>query len=226
MTGRAALEAALGHRFGDGSALAQALTHRSFGSPHYERLEFLGDSILGLVISAEIYARYPGLREGEMSRLRAQLVREETLRDVATGIDLGRHLRLGEGESRSGGQSRASILADALEALIGAVFLDAGYDAARAVVLRLFGALLDAPPAMVSGKDPKTRLQEVLQGRHLPLPAYAIVGTHGAAHEQTFEVECEVASLGIRTRGAGASRRLAEQDAATRALALIEEPDR
>lgn len=222
MTGRAALEAALGHRFGEPALLAQALTHRSFGSPHYERLEFLGDSILGLAISAEIYRRFPGLREGEMSRLRARLVREDTLRDVAMRLDLGSHLRLGEGESRSGGQGRASILADALEAVLGAVFLDAGYEVANGVVLRLFADLLDAPPADVSGKDPKTRLQEALQGRHLPLPAYSVIATRGAAHEQTFEVACEIVALGIRTRGEGPSRRLAEQDAAGRALEEME----
>lgn len=221
MRDRDKLEAALGYRFRDPALAAQALTHRSFGSPHNERLEFLGDSVLGLVVSAAIFERFPDLREGEMSRLRAQLVRERALHDIARALDLGPHLALGEGESRSGGQARPSILADAFEAVIGAVFLDGGFEAAREVVGRLLGPALDAPVAVASTKDAKTRLQEVLQGRRLPLPTYSIVATRGAAHNQTFEVECVVESLGVRTRGEGASRRLAEQDAAERAIEEI-----
>jgi ribonuclease-3 len=212
------LERALGHRFANRALLRQALTHRSFGSPHNERLEFLGDGILNCVAAIQLYNRFPKLREGELSRLRAYLVREETLQELARGLKLGELLRLGEGELKSGGFNRASILADALEALIGAAYLDAGFEAAHAVVGRLTLPLLEGLDHRAHLKDPKTELQELLQGRKLALPLYEIVSTSGAAHNQTFEVRCVIDPLGIETLGTGTSRRLAEQAAAREAL--------
>jgi ribonuclease-3 len=215
------LEAALGHDFARPELLRQALTHRSFGSPNNEQLEFLGDSVLDCAISARLCLRFPALREGELSRLRANLVRQESLADIALGLELGNYLRLGEGEVKSGGARRPSILADALEALIGAVYLDAGFEPARVMVERLYQAALDRIDPEKPGKDPKTALQEILQGRHLPLPRYQLLATHGEAHAQEFEVECAVPELGVRSIGTGASRRIAEQQAAERAIARI-----
>ncbi len=211
---RQALEAELGYRFADAQLLEQALTHRSFGTPHNERLEFLGDGVLGCIIAAELYLRFGELREGELSRLRASLVREQRLHELAGALGLGDHLRLGEGELKSGGFRRPSILADALEALVGAVFLDGGFEAAREVVVRLYRSRLDAIDPRGAEKDPKTRLQEWLQSRRYALPRYSVVATRGAAHDQHFEVECIVEDLALRTTGGGASRRLAEQEAA------------
>jgi len=218
-TGR--LEAALGHGFGRPDMLRQALTHRSFGSPHNERLEFLGDSVLNCAVAGALYERFPALREGELSRLRANLVRQETLAGIARDLGLGDCLRLGEGELKSGGAGRPSILADALEAVIGAIYVDAGFDAVRAVVERLFAPAIGNIDPNDAGKDPKTALQEVLQGRHLPLPRYGLLATHGEAHAQEFEVECLIPDLAIRSVGRGSSRRNAEQQAAQRALAEI-----
>lgn len=217
----ATLQKTLGHEFSDPALLEQALTHRSFGSPHNERLEFLGDSVLNCVIAHELYRRFPKLREGEMSRLRASLVREQTLFELAQVVQLGDCLRLGEGELKSGGIARPSILADALEAVVGAVFLAAGFEEAQTVVLRLYGAHLLAMDPSQSRKDPKTQLQELLQAQRLPLPSYEVVATQGAAHNQTFVVECVIEKLGIRTSGNGSSRRLAEQGAAKAALAKV-----
>jgi ribonuclease-3 len=211
---------ALGHVFADAGLLRQALTHRSHSQPHNERLEFVGDGVLNCVIAAELYGRFPRLPEGELSRLRAGLVNQAKLAEIATGLDLGKHILLGEGESRSGGARRPSILADAVEALIGAVFLDAGFERARAVVGALFQEALARIDAEVPGKDPKTALQELLQGRHLALPEYRVLETRGEAHAQEFEVECVVEALQIRTRGTGTSRRGAEQVAAKQALEL------
>ena len=208
------LEERLGHIFRRAELLQQALTHRSFGSPHNERLEFLGDGVLDCVIAQELFARFPSASEGELSRLRASLVRKDSLAAVAREIGLGAHLRLGEGESESGGANRPSILADALEALYGAVFLDAGYDIARTTVCGTFGSALTSLDASTTAKDPKTRLQELLQGRGQGLPSYHVVATEGAAHRQTFEVECVVEQLGLRARGRGEARRAAEQQAA------------
>jgi ribonuclease-3 len=203
----------IGHTFRDESLLRRALTHRSYAADHNERLEFLGDSVLNCVIALELYHRFPQLSEGDLSRLRAGLVSQPALARVAGQIRLGSQLLLGEGELRSGGVRRPSILADALEAVIGATFLDAGFDAAHGVVRTLFAtALTQVNPQ--AAKDAKTLLQELVQGRRLPLPQYTIVATHGEAHDQRFEVECYVASLDIRTRGAGTSRRAAEQAAA------------
>ena len=215
---RCRLDEILEYEFRDESLRRQALTHRSFGSPHNERLEFLGDSVLNLVVAEELYRRFPKLREGELSRLRAQLVRENTLREIAEARGLPTFLRVGEGEARSGGLQRPSILADALEALLAAVFLDGGFDAARRLITRLFEPYFATLDTSGSNKDPKTLLQEYLQGRRLPLPQYDIVAARGAAHEQVFEVECVIEPIGVRTRGEGTNRRLAEQDAARRAL--------
>ena len=214
MSSIARLEERLGHRFQRAGLLDQALTHRSFGFAHNERLEFLGDGVLGCVIAQELYARFPALSEGDLSRLRASLVRKETLASLAREMGVGEHLKLGEGESASGGAARPSILADALEALYGAVFLDGGYESARTAVRHTFGAALDAMDPQASAKDPKTRLQELLQGRGQGLPSYQVVATQGAAHQQTFEVECVVEQLGLRAKGRGEARRAAEQQAA------------
>jgi ribonuclease-3 len=215
------LERRIGHRFRDPALLAQALTHRSFGSPHNERLEFLGDGVVDCVIAEELYARFPDLAEGELSRLRASLVRETALEAVARSIGLSRFLRLGEGELASGGAERASILADALEATYGAVFLDGGYEAARAAIRRTFGAVLEKLDSREPAKDAKTRLQELLQGRRMKLPEYRVVATAGAAHKQVFEVECVAAGLGLQATGSGSTRRLAEQQAAAKLLEQI-----
>lgn len=195
-----------------------ALTHRSWGAEHNERLEFLGDSILNMVIAAALYERFVNLREGELSRLRAQLVRQEALRTIALAIHLGDFLRLGEGELRSGGQLRPSILADALEAVFGAIFLDGGFEVARAVILRLYADMLGNVDPSRSLKDPKTQLQEYLQSRRLPLPRYELFATRGEAHAQEFEVTCSIDSLQLQLHGAGNSRRVAEQAAARLAL--------
>lgn len=215
------LQVRLQHQFTDPQLLARALTHRSFSSDHNERLEFLGDSVLNLAVAALLYERLRDLPEGELSRVRANLVKQETLHQLAVGIGLSDLLRLGEGESRSGGQKRPSILADALEAVIGAVFLDAGYPVAEALVRRLFSAVEISPQMQAAAKDPKTELQEWLQGRKMKLPLYRVVGTLGAAHKQTFDVECEVAELGHAERGIGGSRRAGEQAAAAAMLAHL-----
>lgn len=210
-----ALQDGLGYRFNDPRLLQQALTHRSHSTPHNERLEFLGDGVLNCIIAAELYTRFATLKEGELSRLRASLVREQRLHEIASGLALGDQLRLGEGELKSGGFRRPSILADTLEALIGAVFLDGGFDAARQVVARLYRALLETLDAKGADKDPKTQLQEWLQSHKYQLPEYNVIATRGAAHDQRFEVECLVRELDLRTVGTGTSRRLAEQEAAS-----------
>jgi len=215
------LQAELGHAFGRPELLRQALTHRSFGAPNNERLEFLGDSVLNCVIAGALHNKFSALKEGELSRLRASLVRQETLADIARSLNLGDLLQLGEGELKSGGARRPSILADALEAIFGAIHVDAGFDAARGVIEHLYQPAMARIDPNDSGKDPKTALQEVLQGRHLPLPRYALLATHGEAHAQEFEMECLIPELGIRSTGSGGSRRIAEQQAAQRALAEI-----
>jgi ribonuclease-3 len=217
-----ALQERLGHRFRDPRLLAQALTHRSYSAPHNERLEFLGDGVLNCIVAAELYTRFTGLREGELSRLRASLVREQRLHELASELALGDYLRLGEGELKSGGFRRPSILADALEALIGAVYLDGGFDAARSVVVRLYRPLLETLDASGAEKDPKTQLQEWLQSRKYALPQYSVIATRGAAHDQRFEVECVVRELDVRTVGTGNSRRVAEQEAARMAFERLQ----
>jgi ribonuclease III len=207
----------LGYEFVLPGLLQQAFTHRSYGSPNNERLEFLGDSILNCAIATKLYRQFPRLAEGDLSRLRASLVKEQTLAEIAVKLNLGDYLLLGEGELKSGGFRRPSILADALEAVIGAVYLDGGFDKAEMVISTLFSALLrDIDPKAVA-KDPKTQLQEYLQSRKLGLPQYEVVTVKGEAHEQEFEVECIIAGLGIRSFGAGHSRRSAEQNAAVSA---------
>lgn len=217
------LERALGYRFANPQLLVQALTHRSFGSPHNERLEFLGDSVLNFVVAWELFREFERSREGDLSRLRASLVRQETLHRLADALQLGNFLALGEGELKSGGFRRPSILADALEAIFGAVLLDGGFEAARSAVLRLYQPLLEGIDPRQSLKDPKTALQEWLQGRRLPLPNYVLVATRGEPHSQEFDVECRIEELGLATAGSGASRRGAEQQAAQRALERISE---
>jgi ribonuclease-3 len=216
------LEQALGHRFATPGLLEQALTHRSHSTPHNERLEFLGDSVLNFVVAAELFARFPALEEGRLTRMRASLVREESLHRVALAIGLGDHLRLGKGALKSGDFRRASVLADALEAVFGAVFLDAGFEVARETIVRLLAAALAGLDPRAVSKDAKTRLQEWLQGHKYALPQYAVVATHGAGHNQLFEVECLIGELEIRTVGTGASRRAAEQDAARQAFARVQ----
>ena len=211
------------HSFNDPGLLRQALTHRSYGAPHNERLEFIGDSVLGCVIALTLYERFPDIPEGDLSRARAHLVNQETLAQVARRLGLGSAIRLGEGESRSGGADRPSILADAMEAVFGAVFLDAGFDAARRTIDRVYAEVLrDADPSAL-GKDPKTRLQEWLQSQRLAVPEYAIIATTGEAHAQQFAVECRIPALSVVTSGTGGSRRTAEQDAAMQALAAVKD---
>lgn len=207
----------IGHRFHDSGLLRRALTHRSFGATHNERLEFLGDSVVNCAIALELHQKFPELSEGELSRLRANLVNQQALHRIALGLGLGEHLLLGEGELKSGGAARPSILADCVEALIGATMLDGGFNAAQTVVRRLFAGDLAAIDPRVSGKDAKTMLQELAQGKGMALPAYTLLATHGHAHAQTFEVQCVLEGCGIRTEGQGNSRRAAEQDAARKA---------
>lgn len=215
------LQLRLQYRFKNPDLLRRALTHRSFSVEHYERLEFLGDSVLGLAVADMLYAQLGSLAEGDLSRIRANLVRQETLHALALDLGLSELLRLGEGEMRSGGPKRPSILADALESVLGAVYLDAGFAAAQALVQRLF-AQVDIHPAMQAvGKDPKTELQEWLQARRRPLPVYRVVATLGAAHQQNFDVECAIEALGVSERGIGGSRRAAEQTAAAAVLQTI-----
>ncbi len=215
------LQRALGYQFTRPELLKQALTHRSFGSPHNERLEFLGDSVLNCVTAIALFDRFTDLREGDLSRLRANLVRQEALHRVADSLHLGDYLSLGEGELKSGGHRRPSILADVLEAIFAAVYLDAGFEAARSVIDRLYAPALSALDPARALKDPKTALQEWLQGRRMPLPRYSLAATRGEAHQQEFEVECEITGLGLKTRGNGVSRRAAEQQSAQRALELL-----
>lgn len=209
-----ALCSRMGYAFRDKTLLRQALTHRSHGSPNNERLEFLGDSILNCVIAATLFRAFPKLPEGDLSRIRANLVNQQSLCELATRLDLGSCLLLGEGEVKSCGNRRPSILADALEAVFGAIFLDGGFDAASAVIDKLYQKSMGEIDSGSPVKDPKTQLQEYLQGRSIALPRYHVVETSGEAHRQRFKVECCIAELGIRTMGEGESRRGAEQSAA------------
>jgi ribonuclease-3 len=218
----AELERLLGHSFRDPGLARQALTHRSHGTPHNERLEFLGDGLLNCAVATLLYERFPRLPEGDLSRLRAALVNQASLSAVATRLGLGDRLRLGEGELKSGGFRRPSILADALEALLGAVYLDGGFEAVLSSVERLIGERLESREDLPVHKDPKTALQELLQGRKLPLPRYSVQRTEGEAHEQTFTVECRVDDLGVAASGSGPSRRAAEQAAAEEVLRQLD----
>lgn len=219
--GLSALQARLQHSFSDPSLLTRAVTHRSFSADHNERLEFLGDSVLNLSVAHLLYERLSSLPEGDLSRIRANLVKQDTLHQLAVDLGLPAVVRLGEGEVRSGGHKRPSILADALEAVLGAVYLDAGYPAAQALVQRLFQAVEINPQMQASAKDPKTELQEWLQGRKMKLPLYRVVATLGVAHKQTFDVECEIPELQLVERGIGGSRRAGEQAAAAAMLQTI-----
>ncbi len=216
-----ALQQRLQHTFTTLSLLQRALTHRSFSADHNERLEFLGDSVLSLAVSGLLYQALETLDEGDLSRVRANLVKQETLHQLALGLGLSGLMLLGEGELRSGGAKRPSILADCLEAVIGAVYIDAGFEPAAALVRRLFEKVEINPNMQAAAKDPKTELQELLQARKMKVPLYTVVGTIGAAHKQTFEVECAIVELGRTERGMGASRRAAEQAAAAALLASM-----
>lgn len=220
-----ALQARLGHQFGDTQLLSRAITHRSFGADHNERLEFLGDAVLNLAVSTLLFERFSGSDEGDLTRVRAHLVREESLHRAALTLGVSEVLRLSEGEARGGGALRPSMLADAVEALIGAIYLDGGFDRAVDLVRRLFGDLITGSEAENWRKDAKTELQEWLQARRLPVPTYRIVATRGQAHAQTFEVECAVPVLGLAEAGEGRSRRIAEQEAARRLLQSLKASD-
>lgn len=216
-----AFEARLGYRFSNPALLREALTHRSYGLPHNERFEFLGDSILNCVMSIALCARFPQLREGELSRVRASLVRQEALHRIACNIGLGEAMRLGEGELKSGGRKRPSILADALEAVFAAVYLDSDFEQVKGLINRLAEPLLTEVDPQRPAKDAKTALQEWLQGRRLALPQYRLVQTLGEAHAQEFEVVCEIPGRGLSTHGRGPSRRIAEQQSAELALQAL-----
>ncbi|TAL91478.1 MAG: ribonuclease III [Candidimonas sp.] len=222
MTSLASLESALDYQFHDGALLEQAVTHRSHSAHHNERLEFLGDSVLNFVVAALLFKRFSKIDEGDLSRSRANLVKQSSLAEIAQRLSLSQYLRLGEGELKSGGFRRPSILADAVEAIFGAVFLDSGFESAQKVIARQYAPILVNIDPKTLGKDPKTLLQELLQGRKIALPVYTVIATHGAAHNQLFEVECAIAKLEITVTAGGASRRAAEQAAATLAIAAVE----
>lgn len=212
------LESRLRYEFRNAELLRQALTHRSHSASHNERLEFLGDSVLNCAVAALLYQRFGKLDEGDLSRVRANLVKQQSLYEIAQALNISEGLRLGEGELRSGGFRRPSILADAFEAILGAIFIDGGFDAAQTVIKRLYIPILDHIDPRTLGKDSKTLLQEYLQGHKIALPTYTVTATHGAAHNQQFEVECSVPKLDVKVSGSGASRRAAEQAAAKKAL--------
>jgi ribonuclease-3 len=221
-----ALQQRLGYRFTQPALLTRALTHRSAGADHNERLEFLGDAVLQTAVSALLYERFAGSDEGDLTRVRAHLVREDSLHRLALALGLPEVLRLSEGEARGGGAQRPSILADALEALIGAAYLDGGFAPAQAMVRNLFGETIATTEVDSWSKDAKTELQEWLQARKLSVPSYRIVATRGQAHAQTFDVQCVVAALGLTEHGEGKSRRIAEQEAARRMLGALKASDR
>jgi len=216
------LQERLGYQFKKVELLNQALTHRSHSKKNNERLEFLGDSVLNCAVAEILYERYSDLDEGDLSRVRANLVKQQALYEIAQGLLLSDYLKLGEGELKSGGFRRPSILADTLEAITGAIFIDGGFDAAKASLRKLYSSILQNVDPKTLGKDDKTLLQECLQGFQLPLPAYNVVGTTGAAHNQQFEVECVIPNLKVSVKGEGASRRAAEQVAAKLALAAVQ----
>ncbi len=212
------LQERLGYRFKTETLLVQALTHRSHGKLHNERLEFLGDSVLNCAVASMLYARFGRFDEGDLSRLRSNLVKQQALFEIGQSLALSDSLVLGEGERRSGGLRRPSILADTVEAIVGAIFLDSDFAQAATVIEKLYEPVLKSVDPKTLGKDAKTLLQEYLQGRRIPLPVYEVVATHGAAHSQVFEVECSIPKLSVRVSGTGGSRRAAEQAAAKLAL--------
>jgi len=219
---REQLETSLGYSFKNPELLSQALTHRSAGKIHNERFEFLGDAILDLVIAERLFAKYPQATEGELSRMRANLVNGDVLAEIAAELGLGRYLQLGAGERKSGGKRRVSILADAVEAVIAAIYLEGGLGEAGVVIDRLYAGRLSAKNISETRKDSKTRLQELMQAQGLPLPSYHVKEVSGEAHNQTFTVECQVASLVQPQAGVGKSKRIAEQEAANQVLAALE----
>jgi len=216
------LERRIGHRFSNPALLEQALTHRSYGASHNERLEFLGDSVLGCVVTEVLFRSAPDLAEGKLSRLRAELIREESLARIAMELGLPEFLRLDRSTSSNEGATRPSILADTLEAIFGAVFLDGGYDAVRVAIAHTYGSALTKADAAALQKDPKSRLQELLHARRRSPPEYRLIGTHGPKQRQTFQVECVVGDLDLSAAGSGSSRRAAEQSAAENLLKLVE----
>ncbi|MEO6352871.1 MAG: ribonuclease III [Burkholderiaceae bacterium] len=215
------LQNRIGYTFKDIALLEQALTHRSHSCRHNERIEFLGDSILNCVVASLLFKRYVDIDEGDLSRVRANLVKQQALFEIAQSLDLSHFLRLGEGELKSGGFRRPSILADTLEALFGAVYLDAGFNVAHDVICALYNPILDTVNLTTLGKDAKTLLQEFLQGKKIALPQYNVIATHGAAHNQEFEIECLVPKLAVQVFGTGGSRRAGEQAAAKLALEAV-----
>ena len=212
----------IGYQFNNTALFMQALTHRSFSSNNNERLEFLGDSVLNFIIAHQLYLRFPKLPEGDLSRLRAALVKESSLAEIAFNLNLGDQLKLGEGELKSAGWRRPSILADTLEAIIGAVYSDGGFTHAEQVVLKLYAEKLESIDPKIIDKDAKSQLQEYLQGKKIELPEYTVLAIDGEAHAQTFKMQCVIAKLNISSVGEGSSRRIAEQQAAQSALALIQ----
>ena len=218
---QASLSRIIHYTFNDPSFMIMALTHRSFSSQHNERLEFLGDSVLSFLIANELYKRFPRIDEGDLSRLRAQLVKESSLSTIATSMGLGDFIRLGEGELKSAGWRRPSILADTFESIIGAIYLDGGIEPTHEFVLRFFETQLNEIDPKFIQKDPKTLLQELLQSKKSDLPIYTVVSIEGEAHSQTFTIECQIKKSNIKTQGVGNSRRIAEQEAASRAYQLM-----
>jgi len=218
---QASLSRIIHYTFNDPSFMIMALTHRSFSSQHNERLEFLGDSVLSFLIANELYKRFPRIDEGDLSRLRAQLVKESSLSTIATSMGLGDFIRLGEGELKSAGWRRPSILADTFESIIGAIYLDGGIKPAHEFVLRFFETQLNEIDPKLIQKDPKTLLQELLQSKKSDLPIYTVVSIEGEAHSQIFTIECQIKKSNIKTQGVGNSRRIAEQEAASKAYQLM-----
>ena len=218
---QASLSRIIHYTFNDPSFMIMALTHRSFSAQHNERLEFLGDSVLSFLIANELYKRFPRIDEGDLSRLRAQLVKESSLSTIATSMGLGDFIRLGEGELKSAGWRRPSILADTFESIIGAIYLDGGIEPAHEFVLRFFETQLNEIDPKLIQKDPKTLLQELLQSKKSDLPIYTVVSIEGEAHSQTFTIECHIKKSNIKTQGVGNSRRIAEQEAASKAYQLM-----
>ena len=212
----------IGYQFNNSALLAQALTHRSYSGNNNERLEFLGDSVLNFIIAHQLYLRFPKLPEGDLSRLRAQLVKESSLAEIAFDLNLGDQLKLGEGELKSAGWRRPSILADALEAIVGAVYSDGGFLNAEQLVLKLYAEKLENIDPKIIDKDAKSQLQEYLQGKKIELPEYSVLAIDGEAHAQTFKMQCVIAKLNISSIGEGSSRRIAEQQAAQSALERIQ----
>ena len=216
------IQSDIGYQFNNSALLLQALTHRSFSGNNNERLEFLGDSVLNFIVAHQLYLRFPKLPEGDLSRLRAQLVKESSLAEIAFALNLGDQLKLGEGELKSAGWRRPSILADALEAIIGAVYSDGGFLNAEQLVLKLYAEKLESIDPKIIDKDAKSQLQEYLQGKKIELPEYTVIAIDGEAHAQTFKMQCVIAKLNIISIGEGSSRRIAEQQAAQSALELIQ----